>query len=131
MPGLPLAPKVFAAMTWESLRLRLNPSRTTRKRLGIATLVLVVAYLAFGSYIWWAMNQPPETFGRVMAKMPGPVPFLLFPFETFWLRARAGTLQVGDAAPDFSLLKLDKTERVQLSTLNKQQPVVLVFGSYT
>lgn len=118
-------------MTWESLRLRLNPSRTTRKRLGIATLVLVVAYLAFGSYIWWAMNQPPETFGRVMAKMPGPVPFLLFPFETFWLRARAGTLQVGDAAPDFSLLKLDKTERVQLSTLNKQQPVVLVFGSYT
>ena len=34
-------------------------------------------------------------------------------------------------APDFSLLKLDKTERVQLSALNKQQPVVLVFGSYT
>lgn len=118
-------------MTWESLKLRLNPSPTTRKRLGGVALVLVVAYLAFGSYIWWAMNQPPETFGRVMAKLPGPVPFLLFPFETFWLRARAGKLQVGDAAPDFSLLKLDKTERVQLSTLNKQQPVVLVFGSYT
>ena len=32
---------------------------------------------------------------------------------------------------DFSLLKLDKTERVQLSALNQHQPVVLVFGSYT
>jgi hypothetical protein len=77
------------------------------------------------------MHQPPETFGRVMAKMPGPVPFLLFPFETLWTHARAGSLQVGDAAPDFSLLKLDKTERVQLSSLNTEQPVVLVFGSYT
>ena len=64
-------------------------------------------------------------------EMPGPVPFLLFPFETLWTHARAGNLQVGDAAPDFSLLKLDKTERVQLSALNKEQPVVLVFGSYT
>jgi hypothetical protein len=118
-------------MRWEKFKSSLNPSPTTRKRLGIAAVVLAVVYVAFGSYIWWAMNQPPETFGRVMAKMPGPVPFLLFPFETFWLRARAGNLKVGDAAPDFSLLKLDKTERVQLSALNKQQPVVLVFGSYT
>ncbi len=102
-----------------------------RKRMGIAAIAVAVAYVAFGSYIWWAMNQSPETFGRVMAKMPGPVPFLLFPFETLWMRARAGTLQVGDTAPDFSLLKLDKTERVQLSMLNQQQPVVLVFGSYT
>ena len=118
-------------MLWDKFKTRITPNPTTRKRLGIAAVVLAVAYVAFGSYIWWAMNQPPETFGRVMAKMPGPVPFLLFPFETFWLRARAGNLQVGDAAPDFSLLKLDKTERVQLSALNKQQPVVLVFGSYT
>jgi hypothetical protein len=118
-------------MKWQDIRLRLKPSPTTRKRLGIAAIVLTVVYLAFGSYIWWAMNQPPEVFGRVMAKMPGPVPFLLFPFETFWMRARAGNLEPGDTAPDFSLLKLDKTERVQLSALNKQQPVVLVFGSYT
>lgn len=118
-------------MKWQDIKLGLKPSPTVRTRVGIAAIVLVVAYLAFGSYIWWAMNQPPETFGRVMAKMPGPVPFLLFPFETFWMRARAGNLQIGDAAPDFSLLKLDKTERVQLSALNKQQPIVLVFGSYT
>jgi len=63
--------------------------------------------------------------------MPGPVPFLIFPFETAWMHARAGTLRVGDQAPDFSLLKLDKSERVQLSALSQQQPVVLVFGSYT
>ena len=118
-------------MLWDKFKTRITPNPTTRKRLGIAAVVLAVAYVAFGSYIWWAMNQPPETFGRVMAKMPGPVPFLLFPFEMFWMRARAGNLQVGDAAPDFSLLKLDKTERVQLAALNKQQPVVLVFGSYT
>ena len=35
----------------------------------------------------------------------------------------------GDAAPDFNLLKLDKSDRVQLSSLH--QPVVLIFGSYT
>ena len=123
--------RVLSAMRWDKFKARLKPSPKTRKRLGIAAIVLVIAYLAFGSFIWWAMNQPPETFGRVMMKMPGPVPFLLFPFETFWMLARAGTLHVGDAAPDFSLLKLDKTERVQLSALNQQQPVVLVFGSYT
>ena len=40
-------------------------------------------------------------------------------------------LKPGDPAPDFTLLKVDKSERVQLSVLNQQQPVVLVFGSYT
>src|SRR4249919_1747698 len=118
-------------MCWDKFKSRLKLTPTARKRLGITALVLASVYLAFGSYIWWAMNQSPETFGRVMAKMPGPVPFLLFPFETFWMRARAGSLKLGDAAPDFSLLKLDKTERVQLSALNQHQPVVLVFGSYT
>ena len=92
---------------------------------------LVIVYGAFGSYIWWAMHQTPETFAKVMSRMPGPVPFLLFPFETFWLRARAGHLHAGDRAPDFSLVKLDKSARIQLSELNQQRPVVLVFGSYT
>jgi hypothetical protein len=67
-----------------------------------------------------------------MAKIPGPIPFLILPFETLWMRARAGTLQVGSPAPDFALMKLDKTATIQLSALSAQQrPVVLVFGSYT
>jgi hypothetical protein len=78
------------------------------------------------------MRQPPEHFARVMAKIPGPVPFLIFPFETLWMRARAGSLQVGSPAPDFALTKLDKTAQLQLSSLTGQnRPVVLVFGSYT
>jgi hypothetical protein len=102
-----------------------------RKLLAGALFTFAVAYAVCGTLIWRAMHKPPEEFGRIMSKMPGPVPFLLFPFESMWLRARAGTLHPGDAAPDFALLKVDKSERVQLSTLNKQQPVVLVFGSYT
>jgi peroxiredoxin len=48
------------------------------------------------------------------------------------MHARVGTLQVGSTAPDFALTKLDKTARVQLSSLSAQnRPVVLVFGSYT
>jgi hypothetical protein len=92
---------------------------------------IVVIYAGFGAFMWRTMRQPPEDFARVMAKMPGPVVFLLFPFETLWTQARAGTLHVGDSAPDFSLQNLDHSGRVQLSILNSQKPVVLVFGSYT
>jgi hypothetical protein len=109
--------------------LKLSPY--ARRLLSRLLVGLTIVYVSFGAYIVWAMRQPPETFGRVMARMPGPVPFLIFPFETAWTHARAGRLRVGDAAPDFSLLKVDKSERVQLSQLNQRQPVVLVFGSYT
>jgi hypothetical protein len=107
----------------------------TRKLARRVTLVLaVVAPLwALGCVaLYKIMQKPPETFGRFMAKLPGPVPFLIFPFETLWTRARAGQLTVGDAAPDFSLTKLDKTDVVKLSALTAQgHPVVLIFGSYT
>jgi len=109
--------------------LKLSPF--SRRLLLRLLLGLISGYVCFAAYVWWGMHQPPETFGRMMAKMPGPIPFLIFPFETAWIHARAGTLQVGDRAPDFSLLKVDKSERVQLSLLSQQQPVVLVFGSYT
>jgi hypothetical protein len=82
--------------------------------------------------LYRVMRQSPEQFGRVMAKIPGPVPFLILPFETLWTHARAGKLQVGSPAPDFALKKVDKTATIQLSALSAQQrPVVLVFGSYT
>ena len=94
--------------------------------------VLVVVWLVACCALYSVMRQSPERFGRVMAKIPGPVPFLVLPFETLWLRARAGTLQIGDHAPDFSLAKLDKSDHIQLSSLTAQgRPVVLIFGSYT
>ena len=101
-----------------------------RKLLPCAALVVAILYALFVGLIWSAMRQPPETFGRVMKHMPD-VAYFLVPFETMWTHARAGRLQVGNAAPDFSLTKLDKSATVQLSTLAATQPVVLVFGSYT
>ena len=106
-------------------------SAGARQALLTIAITLAVVYLAFATTVLWAMRQPPETFGKVMAKMPGPIPFLLFPFEAAWTHARAGNLKIGDQAPDFSLNKLDKSGIVKLSELNATQPVVLVFGSYT
>jgi len=102
-----------------------------RKFLVPFLVVLLVVYASCAAFIWRTMHQPPEAFARVMAKIPGPVVFLLFPFETLWTHARGGSLRAGDVAPDFSLMKLDKSETVQLSALTARQPVVLVFGSYT
>jgi hypothetical protein len=94
--------------------------------------ILVPVWIVGCGTIYGMMRQPPETFARFMAKVPGPVVFLAFPFETMWTHARAGQLQVGDPAPDFSLLRLDKSAGVQLSALTGQgRPVVLIFGSYT
>jgi hypothetical protein len=94
--------------------------------------VLAVLWVFACGALYGVMRQPPDTFGRVMARVPGPVAFLVLPFETLWTRARAGGLHVGDLAPDFSLTKLDKSAQMQLSTFTAQRrPVVLVFGSYT
>lgn len=105
---------------------------TQRKRKSIVAIVLVVAaaYAGFVGYVWSAMHKSPEQFGHVMAKLPQ-FSYFLVPFETMWTSARAGRLHTGDAAPDFRLLKLDKSTSVQLSSLTANQPVVLVFGSYT
>lgn len=99
----------------------------------ITTCILLAVLWALGcGVLYRIMLRPPEAFAGFMAKLPGPVPFLLFPFETLWLRARSGTLHPGDPAPDFSLAKLDKSAHVQLSTFTAQRrPVVLIFGSYT
>jgi|SRR5882672_1140034 len=94
-------------------------------------LVLFVVWLGFVAFMWHIMRQPPEKFGAVMMHMPIPAVFLAAPFETMWLRARAGELRPGDVAPEFDLQTLDKTSRVALSSLNARGPVALVFGSYT
>lgn len=94
--------------------------------------VLALVWLGATAAIFRVMHQPPEQFGQVMAHMPGPLPFMVLPFETLWMRARAGTLRVGDPAPDFSLTRLDRSANVQLSSATAQgRPVVLIFGSYT
>jgi hypothetical protein len=40
-------------------------------------------------------------------------------------------VSVGDPAPDFDLARIDGAGTVRLSSLNAEQPVALIFGSYT
>ncbi len=95
-----------------------------------ALVCLAGIYLLLVVGLAWAMRQPPDIFGRVMAKTPTPA-YLILPFETLWTWARAGHLQVGDPAPDFQLATKEKDKQVQLSSFRGSKPVVLVFGSYT
>lgn len=98
----------------------------------ITLSVVLPLWLIACAGIYHVMRKPPEQFGHVMARVPGPVAFMVLPFETLWTQARRGTLQIGDAAPDFTLTKIDKSGQVQLSALTAQKkPVVLIFGSYT
>lgn len=94
----------------------------------LIVLVALDASLTAGMY--WAMLQPPDAFGHIVAKFPMPL-MMLVPFETLWNSARGGTLRPGDAAPDFRLPTLDHKATVQLASLRGVRPVVLVFGSYT
>jgi hypothetical protein len=107
----------------------MRPSRVLRFVGGLAA-VLVVAWAVFVGLAWHAMSQGPEAIGRFMARVPGPM-YMVMPFETLWNRARAGTLAVGDLAPDFELPTADGGRRVRLSEFRDQRPVVLIFGSYT
>jgi hypothetical protein len=93
-------------------------------------LVLVLLYGVLVAGLAIAMRQPPGVFGSIMAKMP-PLAFMALPFERLWMSARAGDLQVGQEAPDFSLRSLNGDTSVRLSSFRRQKPVVLVFGSYT
>ncbi len=90
----------------------------------------VVLYLLTMAAFAYAMRQPPQKFSRVMMHT-GPVPFLLFPFESMWKSARQGNVLPGDTAPDFTLPLLDHSSQVTLSSFRGAKPVVLVFGSYT
>lgn len=97
-----------------------------------AFVALILIWLVACGALYRVMREPPEKFAHVMARVPTPVAFLVLPFETLWTHARAGELQRGDPAPDFSLTRVDKTGQVQLSALSAaHRPVVLIFGSYT
>jgi hypothetical protein len=99
--------------------------------------ILVVGLAGFGllygtlcAALYSAMRQTPERFGAIMTRVPD-IAFLLFPFETFWMSARAGHLKAGDLAPDFKLSTVDRSQLVRLSSEYQSRPVVLIFGSYT
>ena len=130
MPGIgSLAPLGMTKSSERTLSTRRN---LVKRALVRAFAVIALVWVLGCAALYHIMRRPPETFARFMAKLPGPVPFLLFPFETLWTHSRAGHLQVGDPAPDFSLMKLDKSASVRLSSLTAQgRPVALIFGSYT
>ncbi len=98
----------------------------------IVKIIIVIAclYLTGLAGIYIAMNQRPGVFSNVMSRVPM-VMFMVMPFEPLWLSARAGRLNPGDEAPDFSLETYDKKSLVRLSSFRGKMPVVLVFGSYT
>ena len=97
----------------------------------MSALVLLVVWGVATAELYRVMQRPPEAFASVMSKVPAAPVFLMLPFETLWMRARAGVLHPGDTAPDFTLAKFDHSGTVELSSLTAQKPVVLVFGSYT
>jgi hypothetical protein len=100
------------------------------KALGVAVGILAGAYALTTAGLYWAMRQPPERFGAIMAHVPMPA-MMILPFQPLWMSARAGRLQVGDAAPDFLLPTVDGAGKVRLSEEYRERPVVLIFGSYT
>jgi hypothetical protein len=100
-----------------------------RRALKIALPLLLSYPLLFAGF-YLAMCQSPEVISGIMSKTPNVV-FLFFPFKRMWLSAREGSLNVGEAAPDFSLETYDRKSKVQLSSFSGKKPVVLVFGSYT
>jgi hypothetical protein len=93
-------------------------------------LIVFVLWVGFVGVVYQWMLKPPEEFAAKMANLPMPA-MMAFPFETMWSNARAGTLNIGDTAPDFELSTVDKKSRVRLSSHRGERPVVLVFGSYT
>src|SRR3981081_1226596 len=111
----------------------LNTRLTSVKRalVGAFGALALLWILTCGS-LFCVIDNPPEAFARFMARVPAPIAFVVLPFETLWTQARAGSLHVGDLAPDFSLMKLDKSSHIRFSVFAaERRPVVLVFGSYT
>jgi hypothetical protein len=96
-----------------------------------AAAALVVAYGVLFAVVLSAMLAPPERFGQFMKRMPGALIWGVLPASRMWLWARSGDLAPGVPAPDFSLVRQGRSDRVTLSSYRGQRPVVLVFGSYT
>jgi len=101
------------------------------RRAGKLLLISGLTYCLAGLGVYLGMRQPPDAFSRAAAAFPAGLIFATMPAETLWKLARAGKLQPGDPAPDFTLPTADKTSEVQLSSHRGVRPVMLIFGSYT
>jgi hypothetical protein len=93
-------------------------------------LAIVALYAAVTALLFGVMQQSPDRFAATMKHVPWPA-FVALPFKPLWQVARAGSVNVGDMAPDFSLESPDHKSSFRLSSLRGEKPVVLVFGSYT
>jgi len=71
---------------------------------------------------------------RLVVALAFTLPLLAQPQGREWAQKNGrgeGRLQVGAAAPDFTLAKAKSSKTVQLSKLTRKRPVALIFGSYT
>jgi hypothetical protein len=76
-------------------------------------------------------SRPGDTVRQMLASRDHTLsPALRTALEAVAERDALGP-QVGTSPPDFSLKRLGAEERVRLSSFRGQQPVALVFGSYT
>ena len=101
-----------------------------KRILGFTLVGLAVVYIAATAGLYAAMRQTPERFGAIMSNVPM-ISMMILPFRPLWMSARAGNLNVGDAAPDFTLPVVDRSRTVKMSEQWRERPVVLIFGSYT
>jgi hypothetical protein len=100
------------------------------KLLARIAVAVVAVYAAMTVLLFGVMVQSPDRFAATMKHVPWPA-FVALPFKPLWQVARAGNVNVGDVAPDFSLESPDHKSSFRLSSSRGEKPVVLVFGSYT
>ena len=106
-------------------------ARATAARFLVAIIGFVaVVWVLATAGLYAAMRQTPARFGAFMSHVPMAA-MMVLPFKPLWMSARGGSLEVGDAAPDFTLPMLHRERSVKLSEEYRQKPVVLIFGSYT
>jgi len=68
---------------------------------------------------------------REVKKNPRKIPGHLYHFTAHLFTATAGSLKIGDAAPDAELLDPGDGSTVRLRDRFRNRPLVLVFGSFT
>ena len=67
----------------------------------IALAALLLLHLSLCAGLDRAMSQPPDVFGKVMMKVPGPA-MMVLPFETLWMSRAAGALRPATWRPIFA-----------------------------